>query len=504
MKSLNWKRGALLTFVAAALVAALVAALSAGALWTGWLAAMLLAWPALLALWVGWQWAGAGRTLAWMVTLAFVLRLGGGIALSLALPVAGYDEPVQKAGYVFFDAHRRDTQSWQIALAGEPLWKSFRREFASDQYGGMFAMSALIYRYLSPDAHRPYLILILTAFFTALGAIFLWRGIAQRWDERLANLTTWIFVLYPESILLGCSQMREPFLLGLSAVAFWAVLTWKQDRRAALAAFVLSLGVMALISPLVAAPMAGVLVVWFLIENPPAPYNPRLRVWVWILLGLAALAALFLSWEWLRSAVQLDAKLTWISSGRVQKAIEEVGVWARLPFILVYGLVQPVLPAAIADDALPLWRGIAIARAAGWYALAPLLLYGVFAIRRAQPRQERRIWVWLALVVVVWTMISSLRAGGDQWDNPRYRSMFLVWLALFAAWAVQRRDAWLWRWLAVEAVFLGFFTNWYISRYYQVMGRLPFWEMVAWIVALSVLILAGGWGWDRWRARRRV
>ena len=50
-------------------------------------------------------------------------------------------------------------------------------------------------------------------------------------------------------------------------------------------------------------------------------------------------------------------------------------------------------------------------------------------------------------------MVAALNAGGDQWDNPRYRAILLVWQVILAAWAWEwarlRHDAWLWRWLAV-------------------------------------------------------
>jgi hypothetical protein len=116
--------------------------------------------------------------------------------------------------------------------------------------------------------------------------------------------------------------------------------------------------------------------------------------------------------------------------------------------------------------------------------------------------------LWLALATIAWLVISAVRAGGDQWDNPRYRAIFLVWQVLLAGYALffrkDKGDPWLWRFLAVEVVFLAFFTEWYISRYSAIpIGRLYFWEMVAWITGLGIFILAGGWFWDLWRKRKR-
>jgi uncharacterized membrane protein len=101
----------------------------------------------------------------------------------------------------------------------------------------------------------------------------------------------------------------------------------------------------------------------------------------------------------------------------------------------------------------------------------------------------------------VWSILSAVRAGADQWDNPRYRIIFLFMQVAVAAyaWVRQRvtRDPWLGRILIVEGIFLVFFGEWYISRYLGVLGKLPFGVMVACIIVLSILVLIGGWWWDR-------
>jgi hypothetical protein len=99
-------------------------------------------------------------------------------------------------------------------------------------------------------------------------------------------------------------------------------------------------------------------------------------------------------------------------------------------------------------------------------------------------------WIW-------W----FLNAGADQWDNPRYRVILLLWQVILTAWAWQwarqRRDAWLWRWLAVEAVFVGMFTEWYLSRYYPGFIHLDIKIMTLITLAISFAILVGGAIWDR-------
>ncbi len=500
-------RKSLFSLIGGMALAVGVALVSPLPFWNAWLAAMLLCVPAVFILLALWQWAGRRSTLGWMIVLTFFLRLGIGITVSLLLPQQGYDEPVQQAGYLFTDAYRRDLQAWKLAQSAEPLWASFREEFASDQYGGLLSLSAGIYRYISPDAHRPFLVLIVGALMSALAVPFLWQALRLRWNEKLANLAAWIVVLYPDGVLFGSSQMREPFLIGLIAVAFWAVVSHQHSMKPARVALALSLLGMLLISSRVAVAVAGVWIAWFWLDNlENIPHRWRIAGWALLALGVAGIA--FVSWDWFHSSSQWDALVTERASGWVKKVIEEAGTQWRIPFIVGYGLAQPVLPAAIAHPSLPIWKTIAIARAVGWYALAPLILYASYAAWRARPPTEKRVLIFLSLVVIGWIVLSSARAGGDQWDNPRYRSIFLPWMSLLAAWGVQRalqmRDLWLVRWLAVEVVFLYYFTQWYFSRYFLLWSRLPFWQNVLRISLLSALILGSGWLWDagKWAWRR--
>ena len=453
-----------------------------------------------------WRWAGAGRLLAWMTALAFFLRLGFGLFLSVVVPAYGFDNETQNNGYVFFDAYRRDDQAWDLATSTKPLLQSFTQEFYTDQYGGLLALSALVYRYLSPDVQRPYLILILTAFIGALGLPFFWKGVRARWGDGVAKIAGWIMVLYPESVLLGSSQMREPFLITFGAIAFWAVLYWKENRRVAAGVFVASIFGLALFSSRVVLVVLGVLAVWFWLEYFASAWSQRRQVLVWVIFGLAAVGMLFLSWEWLHISATFDLFTTCSNSGIVQQVTRQVNENLCVPFVVVYGLTQPVLPAALAENTLPVWKYMVVLRSLGWYALAPLLLYAFFAVWKARPAAERRILLWLAGFSLVWVVISSIRGGGDVWDNPRYRTIFLPWLALLAAWAwcwaAEHKDAWLPRLLAAEAIFLLFFTQWYLSRYLRLWRKLPFWQMVILILVSCALVFGGSWLWDRWKAKR--
>ena len=151
----------------------------------GWLGFSFLFLVSFSLLTLSTNWAGGGgldtplekrsglldhqKTLAWMVILAFTLRFVGGVVTYLALPVYGYvDDEDQSAGFAYTAAHRRDAQAWDLASSDLPIYDAFNKTYAYDQYGGLLAFSALVYRYLSPDAHRPLMLVLLSAFMAAL------------------------------------------------------------------------------------------------------------------------------------------------------------------------------------------------------------------------------------------------------------------------------------------------------------------------------------------------
>ena len=175
--------------------------------------------------------------------------------------------------------------------------------------------------------------------------------------------------------------------------------------------------------------------------------------------------------------------------------------WAQVPFVFIYGLLQPVLPAAIFDTANGFWQVVGILRSLGWYLLAPLMLFSLLGIWKSSRKTKDYAWLWLFLVSWVWIFISSIRAGGDQWDNPRYRAIFLAFEALLAAkaWLDYRksRNPWFIRILLVELVFVLIFSLWYASRYTSIIAPLSFPVMIASILTLSLLILVGGWLLDK-------
>ena len=204
---------------------AILASLDSGGQWLrGWFAYICLLGLGVSALAGARRLVGADRTAIGAASAAFLVRLIAGVLLTGLLPAFGYpDNPVHQAGYVFYDAYQRDRAAWNLADSDISLGTAFQGEYSSDQYGGMLAMSAAIYRSLSPDLHRPELILILTATFGALAVFFSWRATQDWFGNSTARPTAWILALYPEAVFLGSSQMREAVIIAGVALAFYGL-----------------------------------------------------------------------------------------------------------------------------------------------------------------------------------------------------------------------------------------------------------------------------------------
>jgi hypothetical protein len=212
--------------------------------------------------------------------------------------------------------------------------------------------------------------------------------------------------------------------------------------------------------------------------------------------------------SWFREAVKWDVYQLERGSGWVQKLFGEMPEWLRLPFVAVYGILQPVLPAVFIEPTTLTWHIIGIARALGWYLLWPFLLYAPIAALKDDRSRERRLWLWIAVTAWAWILLTALRGGGDQWDNPRYRAILLLWQALASGYAWTcfrtRSDSWLVRIWLIEGIFLSFFTQWYLSRYYHLGGQIPFGWLVSLIIGSSLIVLAGGAWWDHRRRENPV
>ena len=512
---------------------AVLSSLQPGNWFTGWLGFSFLFLLCISLLVLSTRWAGGldtplekrsglldhQKTLAWMVALAFTLRFAGGVATYLALPVNGFDDVDDKAGFVYTDAHRRDDQAWGLAKSKDPIIDAFDKNYAFDQYGGLLAFSAFVYRYLSPDAHRPLLLVILASFVGTLGLSFLWKAVTLRWGGNAGIASGWIFALYPESVLLGGSSMREPYLILFSAFALWGFVDWQKTRsKRPLIWLGLGLLGMMLVSPVVALMTLILFAGWMYFRSE----GGHLSRWGVLVASVLFIAGLFLLasaldrqgnissgtplgviHNFLREAIKMDVHHLERSSGWVQKLFDEMPEWLRLPFVLIYGIFQPVLPAAIVEPTTLTWRIIAILRALGWYALLPALILSFVASAGNGLDRDRKLLMWLSLVVWGWILLTSLRGGADQWDNPRYRTILFLWQSILAGqvwiWWRETKNPWVARVMAMEIVFLLIFGQWYANRYYHFGVQLQFAQMVVVILGAWALIFSAG----VWRDRSR-
>lgn len=509
----------LLAIISGLASAALLAWTQPGRWFPGWLACSAVLVPGIYLLIVLWRWAGAGKRLAWLLVLALLLRVGVGVWLAWILPVAGSGSENQLAGYVFYDSYHRDSQAWVLADSQDPLWLAFSKSYSMDQYGGLLWTSAAAYRILSPDAHRPLLVVLLAAWTATAGVALAWKAAWQAWGSKMAAPMALLLAVYPESVLQGSAQMREPFLITFVCMAFLGAVTWPRSRRSAALWSVAGFTGMLLFSPGVAVFTLMVLAGWLWLRSthkriswPAVLIGAGVLVLALILLSaglargnLAGRSPFEVLISWLHLSAAWDISLLKENSLWVFEILDTLPGWLELPFVALYGVARPVLPAAIADPTYWPWKIIEILRAAGWYALAPLLVYSLIAILRS-PTQERSAWLWLWITTWTWIFLSAVRAGADGWDNPRYRVMFLFLQAALAifAWTQARtnHDPWLGRVLLMEGIFLTFFSHWYASRYSQAFGKLPFGVMVICILILSALVIFGGWWLDRHRSRQ--
>lgn len=494
-------KDSLLALGSGVVLGAVISAFSDGSFWVGWLKSGLLTAILLLGSIRVWCLTGAGRTLALLMLVAFTLRVALGIFLNQGLPQLGFDNPVQNAGYVFSDAHDRDQAAYQIAISGKAWLPQIKANIATDQYGGLLAFSALVYWIFSADVHRPLLMVLISASAMAAGLAFLFAFVHRKWGNKVALIAGWVFALYPDSILLASSQMREPILIGLTCLLLWSVQNWKSKP---LHSTILAL-VISAVTCLFSVPVAGasftvvfgmVFIQW--LHDQTKIQTKRYAILLFavflVLVGLAG-------WYWLKESLSYEFSMAVSGSGWITALLDQYGEQYQVPLITFYGLTQPLLPAALVDSSLPIWKGIAIFRAAGWFFIIPFLLYGFAAVIKNRKEENGSQHIFISLALAAWILISSLRAGGDQWDNPRYRTTFLPWIAILVGWVWmhlrQGKHPWFWRIVSMEVIFIFVFLDWYLYRNFNWGPAIPFPYLILFLGASIMLILVGGFIWDK-------
>jgi len=427
------------------------------------------------------------RWLLWLTLGAALLRLVLGVIWFLALPVGGYETEVQQAGYVMEDAFNRDRAAWELAQSDQPLLVSFSGYSSTDQYGGLLFLSAAVYRYLGGAAHQPLLVLALAAAVSALAIPFTWAFGRRAFGDKIAQIAACGLTLYPEAVLLGSSQMREAFTVSLVPLALYGLLRVREkiDWRALVilvTPILLSIPLTWAFTPSLVLLLA---LVYLALEDWRWLRSPK--VWAGlVLLALVMVAVILLFVDqnslWLVQSAKWQAYVSANASGWVARQFERMPLFAQIPFLVIYGILRPLLPAALVASGPAIWMGIGIWRALGWTALLAMLLYATYLAFRSKS------WRLMpgALLLASWIAIfgASYRGGGDLWDSPRYRSAFAAIQVLLAAWAWVRyretKDAWLRRAAAGVALIITWFIPWYLRRYatfewpivelYQVIG----------------------------------
>jgi len=472
----------------------------------------------------GWRSISTLSPPSWLqnaLIVAIGIRLVVGVGLFASLPVFGYqDSKPHLTGYIYRDAYERDKDAWRFAISDAPLISAWTDSDLSDQYGGLHFISASIYRVISPDMHRPLLVILLTAAFGALAVLFTWSSSKRLFGDRVARAAAWIVALYPEAVLLSASQMREPFLIAALAIGLDGYSRVRsEETKVGIIHIVIAVLIALILSPPFSLVLIGLLAIAWVWEGR---VHGRQKIWATLsilALGLAGIlltirgwanipgspggnALELLSW-WFSSGAEYQLHLLTDGSGWVQKVFGLVPEWSQMPLATIYGIVQPFLPAALMDSSsAPLIRIIVSLRALGWFITLPFLLLAPFLILTKSAKRDLSRYFVLVLWIAV--IFASYRDAGRMWDNPRWRAIFLSIQAIVVAWtlfsAKDNRSLWLGRISLIVGFATLAFIHWEAGRYYQ-LPRLNLWETLTLIGGFSILFVIGSLIYDRFRIK---
>jgi hypothetical protein len=161
------------------------------------------------------------------------------------------------------------------------------------------------------------------------------------------------------------------------------------------------------------------------------------------------------------------------------------------------------LPAAIVAPGATIWRIIGIFRGVGWFFFLPFLLYApVYAIRKVG---WKHIATYMSFYVWITALAASYRAPSYQWDNPRYRVVYLIIQAALIGWLWVKRaeaqDPWVFR---LGWAILGFnliVAHWYVGRVFNT-PRLSLLTTMLLAIAVGMIIPIAGIASDYVRAKK--
>jgi hypothetical protein len=119
------------------------------------------------------------------------------------------------------------------------------------------------------------------------------------------------------------------------------------------------------------------------------------------------------------------------------------------------------------DSGNPVWKTIAIWRAIGWTILLAFLIAApIMAWIRGT---NRKLVTGISIAVWGVILLAAMRSGGDLWDNPRYRLIFISLQVTLASWAWwdqrQNKSPWVSRATIILGIILVWFIPWYMQRY---------------------------------------
>lgn len=451
--------------------------------------------------------------IGWLTIGAAILRLLLGIVWFLILPLYGHGTEVETAGYIMSDAYHRDTAAWNLAQSSAPLTTALQEYRLVDQYGGLLFISSMVYRVFGGDVHLPLMMVVLTSVFSAGMILFSWAFSRRLWGKSVAKITVWILALYPEAVLLGSSQTREAFMMTLMSMSlFGLVLYWQDHDWRGIAWILVALTLTIPLSTLFAVMLLCVLILVALVLFREKIF----RNWIlWAVLGGLLLVGIGAVWvigekiypegasnplsliqQWLVFAGRWEKRAVALSSGWFNKILNRSPEWMHIWLVLGYGTVQPFLPAALIATGNWLWRVIALWRSIGWTLMLILLLYAPFhALKNIK---EKLIPAGVTFIVWSAILLAAFRGGGDQWDNPRYRVVFVVLQASLVAWVWIRHkesfDPWLRRIIIGSGFVVAWFIPWYLRRYSDIFT----WPIIDLFktIALGFITAILYWLWD--------
>jgi len=457
-----------------------------------------------------WAWWALGMRVAFLVIVP------------LAMQLWGYPSDRNRIGLVETDALNATTKAWRAAQSNQPVLETWTQG-SGDNTGGITVMGVIMFRLFSSDQERALLLGLLAAAVSALTVIPTFRLANELFSERVARIAAVIAAVYPEAVMLGALDVQQGYLaliLGVELLAVAGLMLWKKSDpekmgapRPVLAAVIMVLSLVAifLISYefFILSIFCGALfAVWLA--------DPRRRIGriLWIAAGVGLLALIVLHVLSLRDMIPSDSDylysqyhylygMAWAEYDKMVAAgggdlfqTVFVSMDRTVAFLLaaLYGLLQPVLPAAIGHRNLTaqggsFWQALGIYRSLGWYILLPVLIYG--SLKSLRGLISRKPEVILAVIFWGIAFIGSYRAFGDQWDNPRYRFFAFVPMALLAAWGWvegrEKRDPWFLRIAIPFAVAVIGLTIWYILRDYAGV-QFPVLVSLAVLAAVTVVV----------------